>query len=40
MNFIWDENKNRLTEPDPDTVNIISARKAKNHEVEEYYGNR
>jgi uncharacterized DUF497 family protein len=28
-----------FTEPDPDTVNIISARKAKNHEVEEYYGN-
>ena len=29
-----------FTEPDAETVRIISARKAKKHEREDYYGNR
>jgi uncharacterized DUF497 family protein len=29
-----------FTEPDPETIHIISARKAKKHEMEEYNGNR
>jgi uncharacterized DUF497 family protein len=29
-----------FTEPAPDTRRIISARKAENHEVKDFYGNR
>jgi uncharacterized DUF497 family protein len=28
-----------FTEPDPETIHIISARKANRHEMEDYYGN-